>query len=102
MSTIEGGKVQSYTFENPGTYTVRLSEKFYGTGSEDFYMDIKEKGGYIHVTNGLVVNPSFHLTNLPTLKVTPQITLIKPGLTLSKDKLDFVIDPVGPVSNPGS
>ncbi len=101
MSTIEGGKVQTYTFEKAGTFTVRLSEKFYGTGSEDYYLDIKEKSGYIHVTNGLVIKPSLHLTVIPTIKVTPKITLIKPGVTLVKDKKEIIVDPVGPVSGGG-
>ena len=101
MSTIEGGKVQTYTFEKAGTFTVRLSEKFYGTGSEDYYLDIKEKSDYIHVTDGPVIKPSLRLTVFPTIKVTPKITLIKPGVTLVKDKKEIIVNPVGPVSGNG-
>lgn len=102
MSSIEGGPVETYTYETPGTYTVSLYEKFYTDDNiEGFYGDTETKVGYITVTKGLVVNPSLHITHLPTLKATPLVTLVKPGITLPKEKKEIVVNPIGPVSGNG-
>jgi len=111
-SQIEGGKVQTYTFEKPGTYAVRLTEKFYDPVSGEYYLDIREKAGF-EVTDGLVVNPSLHITNLPTLKLTPKVTYPAsvptllltpkptPKLTYSSDVPNLALTPKVTLIQPG-
>ena len=100
-AAIEGGPTETYTYNEPGTYTVRLEEKLYGTGAEDFYLGTEEKVGYIHVTTSPAVNPSLRITNLPDLDVTQRVTLVRPDLTLRRE-IPEVVDPVGPVQAPGA
>lgn len=43
------------------------------------------------------MRPSFSVTVKPSFLVTPKITLVKPGITLEKEK-PGIINPIGPVS----
>lgn len=93
--------METCTCEAPGTCTVTLTEKFYSDDPADtlgFHGGVKEKVDCIHATEGVILNPSLHVTVKPSFLVTPKIALVKPGITLEKEK-PGIIDPIGPVSS---